>query len=158
MDEDNHLWCGTFAASWTSSPSGMFGLASVDTSSLTGAAGVFCHVEARWAFIFLSMSFCMGTGMRGKRVPYHSSLPVHCFTISPNVMMWPPPAFTSISWRQSRQPGFNNETCVIVTRHHSETHNGFCSSQTVIAHLKEYEKTASCGDLQVVLWVKTRTV
>ena len=45
----------------------------------------------------VSMDFCTGTGMRGKSVEYHSSLVRNWRTISPMVILCPPPAFTSIS-------------------------------------------------------------
>ena len=46
---------------------------------------------------FTSRSFCTGTGMRGKSVPYHSSFKRKLLTICPIVMVHPPPALGSIS-------------------------------------------------------------
>lgn len=41
---------------------------------------------------------CIGTGMRGNSVENHSSFINHCLSISPILIIWPPPALTSISY------------------------------------------------------------
>ena len=48
---------------------------------------------------FISISFWTGTGMRGNKVPYHSNFSKKLLTICPIVIVQPPPALGSISWK-----------------------------------------------------------
>lgn len=68
-------------------------------SAGSSSSGSFGTTFRGLAFICWSMFFCTGTGMRGNRVENHSSLVRKDRSISPMVIIQPPPAFTSSSYK-----------------------------------------------------------